>query len=52
MNAQALVCACQLRLRFFAGCATLPQVLQGDGIEWSPYFQSFMVPSALKTPAA
>ena len=33
MNAQARVCACQLRLNFCPGYRTLLQVIQGNGIE-------------------
>ena len=51
-NAQARACACQLRLHFFPRCETLPQVLQGNGMEWCFFPQSVLVPSVSKTPAA
>ena len=52
MNAQACVCACQLRLHFFPGSETLPQGFHGNDIEWWPCTQAVLVPSVRKTPAS
>ena len=43
---------CHLRLHFFPGCEALPQVIQGNGIEWRPYALAVLVLSAPKPPGA
>ena len=52
MNAQARMCACQLRLHFFSGCESLPQVIHRNGVKWWPYAQAVLIPSVPKPSAA
>ena len=52
MDAQASVCASQLRLHFFPCCETFPKVIQRNGVEWRPYTQAVLIPSVPKPPAA
>ena len=52
MNAQARMCACQLRLYFFPGCESLPQVIHRNGAKWWPYTQAVLIPSVPKPSAA
>lgn len=49
MNTQVPVCDCQLRLRLVPSYETLPQVIQGTGIELWPYIHAVLVPSVPKT---
>ena len=52
MNAQARVCAYQLRQHFFFAVAALLHVIQRDGIERWPYNQAAPVPSVSQPPTA
>ena len=52
MNSQARMCACQLRLHFFPGCESLPQVIHRHGVKWWPYTQAVLIPPVPKPSAA
>ena len=42
---------CALRLHFFPGCESLPQVIHRNGVKWWPYTQAVLIVS-IPTPSA